>query len=153
MLSDNIHIGSDGTVHLVLPDKKYKGHRILGRIQGNTFRCQRIPEKHIYRKIKGYGFNYDLMKYGTFKFVVVDIPFSEPLVTTRIHILQKGKLLGFIKNNLELQIFLPIPEFGIKTSSEEQFNKPLSPTVSTTIEFSFGTDNNSQVTYDHKKAS
>lgn len=127
MNKQNITVLSSGQVYLTLPDKQYKGRRCVGEIKKDTFHCERNPERHLFRQFGGsYGFNYELMRDGSFKFVIVHLPFGEQLLTTRQHILNKGKMLNFQRNQLEKQIFLPISEFGIdkaKGSEMETFRQ------------------------------
>ena len=117
----NLTVSQEGRVFLTLPNKKYKAHRCLGQISGNEFHCERNPERHLFQQFGGsYGFNFELMRDGTFKLVIVQLPFSGQLITTRLHILEKGMFLNFKSNQLERQIFLPVSEFGLEKAQKSE---------------------------------
>jgi len=71
--------------------------------------------KHIFRKLDAYGFNYNLLKMlnPDMKVVVKEEDWTE-LHTTVMEILQKGNAKQFIQEWFELQIFLPRPLFSKK---------------------------------------
>lgn len=71
--------------------------------------------KHIFRKLDAYGFNYNLLKMlnPDMKVVVKEEDWTE-LHTTVMEILQKGNAKQFIQEWFELQIFLPRTLFSKK---------------------------------------
>jgi hypothetical protein len=85
--------------------------RCLGVISGETFYTQRKTEAHLMRTLEDIGFNWHLIKRGTFNKVVVEISDGRILRTTREHILQCGSTKFFKNQGFELQIFLPINQF------------------------------------------
>jgi len=117
-----IAVTSTGRVFLTLPGKDYKPRREIGSLSedGQTFHCERNPERHLFHQFNAYGFNHELMRDGRFVWVVVHLPFSSQLVTSRNHILAKGMFLNFQKNKLERQIFLPVSEFGIEKARQSE---------------------------------
>jgi hypothetical protein len=121
MQSSQISVSPIGKIFLTLPGKSYKAHRCLGQIIGNEFHCERNPERHLFQQFGGsYGFNFELMRDGTFKFVIVQLPFGGQLITTRLHILENGRFLNFKRNQLERQIFLPVIEFGLEKAQKSE---------------------------------
>jgi hypothetical protein len=116
----NITITNDGTVRLYLPGKKYKPSRVLGKILGGDFHCER-RRNHVFRAFGGsIGFNFEFMRDFEFDKVIVRMSRSESLVTTRRHILRAGKFLHFKRNDLEKQIFLPLDVFGLAKAHEAE---------------------------------
>ena len=115
-----ISISSSGRVFLNLPGKQYKPHRHIGDILGDTLYVNRDPSKHFFRQFKGFGFSYELMRYGRFKWIIVHLPSFQQLVTSRLHVLKNGKILNFKRNDLERQIYLPLDEFGIFAAKETE---------------------------------
>src|SRR5208283_5263952 len=102
MYKQSIVVSPSGNVFLTLPGKEYKSHRCLGQIIGDKFHCERNPGRHLFRQFGGsYGFNYELMRDGSFVFVVVHLAFCGELVTTRQHLLKIGQFWNFKKNKLE----------------------------------------------------
>ncbi len=98
-----------GAVILHLPHRP-QGIEI-GWISGGTFHCKRNPQKHFHQKSKSYGFSYDWIRGGNFRFVTVHIiSTGEELHTTREVILRRGHFLHF--KTYERQIFLRLSDFG-----------------------------------------
>lgn len=113
-----VRIAPDGAVFLSLPGKSYKADRYIGRIVGDTLVVERNPERHMFRKTKAYGFNYDLIRNGNFSRVLVrEVPSGRELETTRETILEYGQFLHFKSEKLEPQIFLRIADFGRRPQS------------------------------------
>ena len=68
---------------------------------------------HLFRKTNSLGLNYQLLTSDIIKFKWIVIDFEgEKLVTTRKYFLAKGKALKFGQQGFELQVFLPLSEFG-----------------------------------------
>ncbi|MBX2992124.1 MAG: hypothetical protein KF749_13290 [Bacteroidetes bacterium] len=127
MREERISVTPSGEVQLHLPGKQYKPVRNIGWISNNEFHCER-GENCIMRAFGGsIGFNYDLMKRGTFERVVVHLTYRA-LVTTRESVLKHGKFLHFKKNQLERQIFLPLSCFG-KDLDTPPVSAPIVPIV------------------------
>lgn len=120
MYQQNITVTRSGKVFLTLPNKEYKSRRHIGDIAGDTLHVKRDPSKHFFHQFNGYGFSYELMRDGSFEKVIVHLPFSQILVTTRKHILVKGKILNFQKNKLEKQIYLSVDDFGMEKAKESE---------------------------------
>jgi hypothetical protein len=131
MREERISVTPTGEVKLQLPGKQYKSVRNIGWITNNEFHCER-NENCIMRAFGGsVGFNYELMRKGTFERVVVHLPFKT-LVTSRQTVLKFGKFLHFKKNQLEKQIFLPLSDFG-KDFGTPPVSAPVVPIVPTPI--------------------
>lgn len=128
MEETRISVTPSGEVKLQLPGKQYKPVRKIGWISNNEFHCER-GENCIMRAFGGaIGFNYDLMKRGTFERVFVHLPYRT-LVTTRQTVLKHGKLLYFKKNQLERQIFLSLKEFGAGSGAPPAAAVPVPPSA------------------------
>ncbi|MDI6766032.1 MAG: hypothetical protein QME52_04325 [Bacteroidota bacterium] len=120
MQYSQISVPPSGKVFLTLPNKEYKSCRHIGDILENTLHVKRDPSKHFFYRFNGYGFSYELIRDGSFERVVVHLPFGQTLVTTRKHVLAKGKILNFQKNKLEKQIYLSLDDFGIEKINESE---------------------------------
>lgn len=103
---------SDGTVTLQLRSEG-KRERKLGLIKDDIFYTKRTSA-HYHYKSKSYGFNYFLIKYSSFNWIMLEL---EDGVTYKIpkHIISNfGKVMYFKfakeQESFELQIFL---SFGI----------------------------------------
>jgi hypothetical protein len=107
-----VHITQGGEVKLILPEgKEYKRSRTIGRINAEIYIVER-SENCIMRAFnRSIGFNYELMRDGKFKTVVVYFSSGRLLQTTRQTVLDYGHFLHFSKNKLEKQIFLPLADF------------------------------------------
>lgn len=123
MQNSQISVSSSGKVYLNLPNKEYKSRRHIGDVIENTLHVKRDPTKHFFHRFNGYGFCYELMRDGSFERVVVHLPFGQSLVTTRKHILLKGKILNFQKNKLEKQIYLSLDDHGLDKARESEMNR------------------------------
>lgn len=79
-----------------------------------TFFCKRNTS-HLFRKQNALGINYELLTSPLieFKWIVIDFE-GQKLITTRKFFLAKGKQFQFGKKGFELQVFLPLCEFGIE---------------------------------------
>ena len=119
MEASNLWVTPSGEIRLQLPNQK---PRNIGWFSdsGDTFHCQRNPAKHLHYKSQSYGFNFELLRDGNFFWVIIHLPFNELLVTSRIHILEKGSFLHFADKGFERQIFLPLTEFGIDKARETE---------------------------------
>lgn len=91
--------------------------RFIGRLdvtgQG-TFTTSRKPE-HLFRKNNSLGINYSLLTDNNifFKWIVIQFE-NHSLVTSRDYFLKFGKCFKFQNSGSELQVFLPLSEFGIE---------------------------------------
>ncbi len=121
-LESQITIADSGNVYWESDTRK----RCIGKLVGDTFHCERIPERHLHRKSQAYGFNYELMRGGSFKYVAVHLPFGETILTRREYILRRGFFLKF--EGFEKQIFLKLADFGLDKAREPEpmMNPPLS---------------------------
>lgn len=119
MEASNLWVTPSGEIRLQLPNQK---PRNIGWFSdsGDTFHCQRNPAKHLHYKSQSYGFNFELLRDGNFFWVIIHLPFNELLVTSRVHILEKGSFLHFADKGFERQIFLPLTEFGIDKARETE---------------------------------
>jgi hypothetical protein len=68
---------------------------------------------HLFRKTNSLGINHQLLTSTKikFKWIVIDYE-GDKLVTTRQYFLTKGKVLKFGQQGFELQVFLPLSDFG-----------------------------------------
>lgn len=92
--------------------------RYIGKIDtggdGGTFFTKR-KQKHVFRKTNSLGINYALLNNPNIKFKWIVIDFEgRKLVTSRLYFNTYGKPFQFSKKDFELQVFLPIDEFGIE---------------------------------------
>lgn len=96
----------DKSIFLYLKDKWQT--RKLGAISPKGELFIRRFNKHIFRKLDAYGFNYNLMKIldPNMKVIIKQEDWSE-LHTTVMNILTKWNAKQFIQEWFELQIFLP----------------------------------------------
>ena len=83
-----------------------------------TFFCKRNTS-HLFRKQNALGINKELLSSPSIKFKWIVIEFAgQRLVTSRKYFLAKGKQFQFGKKGFELQVFLPLDEFGIEKARE-----------------------------------
>lgn len=84
-----------------------------------TFQVKRTREKHLFRKMGGYGFNFNLLQQAKlFDKVRLKDDFCEWLIP-KDFILTNGKFLNFINSGgFELQIFVSLSDI-------EQFKRPV----------------------------
>lgn len=101
----------ENSIYLYLKEKWET--RKLGAINTRGELFIRRYNKHIFRKLDAYGFNYHLMKAlaPDMKVVVKQEDWSS-LRTTVMDILLKGNAKQFIVDGFELQIFLPRKDFN-----------------------------------------
>jgi len=113
METSNIHITPSREVRLSLPNQK---PRIIGWLSedGQIFHTQRNPEKHFHHQSNSVCFNFELLRDGNFKWIIVHLPFGKELLTTRNHILEIGFFLYFKKQGFEKQKALNLLDFGIE---------------------------------------
>lgn len=119
METSNIYITPSREVRLSLPNQKPRNIGWLSE-DGQTFHTQRNPAKHYYRNSDSYGFNYELLRDGSFFFVNVHLPFGEVLQTTRNHILNKGFFLFFKQQGYEKQKHLALTQFGKEKAEQTE---------------------------------
>ena len=102
----NMIYSKEGSIYLFLKDKGET--RKLGSINQKWELFIRRFNKHIFRKLDAYGFNYNLLKaLNPETIVVVKEESGNILRTTVMDILQKWNAKQFIQEGFELQIFLP----------------------------------------------
>lgn len=96
----------DKSIYLYLKEKQQT--RKLGAISPKNELFIRRFNKHIFRKLDAYGFNYSLLQIlnPDMKVIVKEEDGTE-LHTTVKDILQLGDAKQFIQDGFELQIFLP----------------------------------------------
>ena len=82
METSNIHITPSPEVRLSLPNQKPRNIGWLSE-DGLTFHTQRNPEKHFHHQTESIGFNYELLRDGSFHWIVVHLPYGKELITTR----------------------------------------------------------------------
>lgn len=101
----------DDKVFLFLPFKKQP--RKIGWLtnEGEVFNCWRNPQKHFHHLSNSVGFNYEVMRNGSFSIVLVRLTTGAILKTTRQNILAKGHFLEFKSKGFEKQIFLHLTDF------------------------------------------
>lgn len=74
--------------------------------------CINRKNKHIFRKLNAYGFNYTLMKFLPDDIVILlKQEDKSVLKTTPYDVLHKGKFLDFWMQGFEKQVFLSIKDF------------------------------------------
>ncbi len=104
-----------GRIYLELPGNAYKSRRCIGKIEGDTLHCFRDCQKHFFRKLRGYGFSYDLLnkaKYDVLALTITDgLDTEGTIYISRIKALQRLQILNFKKRGLERQGFLTLDEF------------------------------------------
>lgn len=102
--------------------------RFIGTLDSSgdgTFTTQRKAQ-HLFRKLNALGINQELLTSSDifFKWIVIDFE-GKKLVTTRKYFLTKGKSIQFSSQGFELQILLPISEFGIDKARLFEANKTI----------------------------
>ena len=109
--ASQIVICKGGNVYVKLCEPALKARRYIGRIEERTFYTMRDFQRHLFRALNAYGFNYDFIRRGGFESVIVHTPAGD-LQTTRQTILDYGEFLCFKSHGFERQIFLRIDDFG-----------------------------------------
>jgi hypothetical protein len=94
--------------------------RRLGEVAGGTFYTLRSTSKHEMRRDEEFGFNYNLIKFGLFKNIVVRSDDGREFQTTRRWVLRYGKPMRPGGTRFELQLFLPLSEFKGFTEPPEE---------------------------------
>ncbi len=85
--------------------------RNLGRVEGDTLYVER-KFSHLHYKSNSYGFNYIIIKKGSYKYVMLSLEDGTYYKIPRETILSLGKVMYF-KNtqdgdSFEVQVFLPV---------------------------------------------
>lgn len=76
-----------------------------------TFLSPNRTEKHLFKKLNALGVNLELLKLYPFRWVM--IPYcGRKLWTSRVFLLNKGKVYAFNKRGFEPQVFLPLDNWG-----------------------------------------
>jgi hypothetical protein len=102
---------SSGTVYIHLKAKQQT--RKIGVLKDGNLYIRRKKE-HIFRKFNAYGFNLALIKsLGLDANIVVKQEAGDTLKTTASNILEHGKILNYLKDGFETQIFMPIGNFTL----------------------------------------
>lgn len=96
---------------------------VISTISDGTFICKR-KSSHLFRKNNSLGINHQLLTSPEIKFKWIVIYFEgQKLETARKYFLAKGKQYRFGNKGYELQVFLPLDEFGMdKARAFEQTN-------------------------------
>lgn len=117
MQSDKFKLTPYQTFYIVflnLPDKKYKPLRKIGEyLPKLKAYFKKVSLKQIYRKFDSVGFNYSFVsEFGPANFTLVYIQLKNNfLYTSRQSILKNGLFEIHSKNDLDLQIHLPLKYF------------------------------------------
>jgi hypothetical protein len=98
--------------------------RKLGEVQGETLHTYRDLRKHEMRNYLEVGFNWHLIRFGVFRYVVVHTQEGAEYHTSRKWILRNGRINKPGRRKFELQIFLKLSDFKGFIEPEE---KPLPP--------------------------
>jgi len=98
-------------VFLKLPPEPYP--RNIGEIYGGVYHKYISPRKHTHNKSESIGFNYRLIKDGSFRYVCCHIGAKE-FWTYREFILAHGHFQHYKRKGYERQIFLNYNQFGIE---------------------------------------
>jgi len=86
--------------------------------------------KHLFRKTNSLGLNHQLLTSNEIKFKWIIMDFEEQmLVTTRQYFLAKGNVLIFGQQGFELQVFLPLSEFGKEKALAFEQTIPAQPSL------------------------
>lgn len=96
-------------VELRLPfETRYVGK--LDKAGEGTFFCKR-KEKHLHRKTNSLGVNLELLQRFDFKWICIEYC-GQKLFTTKLYLLQLGKVFAFDKSGFESQVFLDLDSWG-----------------------------------------
>lgn len=102
---------TNNTVYLHLKAKQQT--RRIGVLKDGNLFIKRKRE-HIFRKLNAYGFNLALIKSLSLDAkVIVKQDLGELLKTTAGEILKYGKVLNYLKDGFETQVFMPIEYFTL----------------------------------------
>lgn len=102
---------NNGTVYIHLKSKQQT--RKIGVLKDGDLFITRKKE-HIFRKFNAYGFNLALLKSLNLDAkVTVKQVGADTIKTTVGAILQSGKILNYLKDGFETQIFMPIGNFTL----------------------------------------
>jgi hypothetical protein len=88
--------------------------RNIGRFHNGMLHVKRDLNAHGFKKNNSLGFNYDLLKRGTFKYIIVDTGEAFYLIERTVAV-EKGSVMNFKAKGFELQIFVP---FNLFTKTE-----------------------------------
>ena len=87
--------------------------RYIGKLDKageGTFVSGKRTEKHLFRKFNALGVNLELLQCIDFRWIVV--PYcGNQLWTSRLYLLERGKVYSFGRKGFEPQCFLPLPEW------------------------------------------
>ena len=97
----------------------------LDRAAGGIFTTSRT-QAHVHRLTNSLGLNYELLHSHTFRWIHIDLE-GQKLITTREYFGKKGRVLNFAKQGYELQIFLPLDQFGREKALEFERILPVQP--------------------------
>lgn len=110
-VGNRIDLEDNGAVFLHLKNKTPS--RKLGDIHSGNLYVVRKPAQHIFRKFNAYGFNLTLIKILKPDAQIVVRQYGDAtLTTTAEQILNKWKVLNYLKDWFEAQIFMPIGDFN-----------------------------------------
>lgn len=90
--------------------------RFIGKLDKageGTFISVKRTEKHLFEKLNAVSLNLELLERYEFRWVMV--PFcKESLWTSRLYLLNHGRVYTFNKKGFEPQCFLPLSEWGME---------------------------------------
>lgn len=118
-MQPQITIKPNGKVVLYLPGKEYKPYRNIGTIDAHTFYTTRSSEKNQkFNNSDSIGLCYNLIR--DYRHIIKSICVNydaKALWTSPAAILKHGTFRNYVKNDLEMQIFLGL-EYFRQTPSE-----------------------------------
>ena len=89
-----------------------KSRRELCKVKDDDIYIER-KNKHIFRKLNAYGFNYTLMKFLPKESkIYLKQEDNSVLITNSEDVISKGQFLNFWMQWFEKQVFLPIKDFN-----------------------------------------
>lgn len=122
-MQPQITIKPNGRVVLHLPGKQYKPFRTIGKIDSNTFYTTRSSDKNQkFNNSNSIGFCYNLIRDYRNLINTLCVNYdAKALWTSPAAILKYGSFKNYVKNDLEMQIFLGLEYF--KHSPSEAFTE------------------------------
>lgn len=104
-------------IYLKLASEHHR--RLLGYVANGTFHIERKRAKHLYNKLRAYGFNYEVLKRMEKVERVVVRDEYEYFEISKADLLEKGKFLNHKKSGFELQIFVDLKTLKGETTNRE----------------------------------
>jgi hypothetical protein len=98
--------------------------RYIGKLDkagDGTFISVKRSEKHLFQKLNAIGINLELLERFKFKWILV--PYcGRKLWTSRMFLLQQGKVYSFGKKGFEPQCFLPVVDWDYEKAKSFESN-------------------------------